>query len=288
MPMFASPSLRIPAVLRQLLLAATALFLASCGGGGSSNDNDPTVEPSSSYVGNWYNAAADYYLVISADNTLSYRVCSSTGYRELTEAKGATLNGNAVMVGSETVGHLQRTGNSLTYVEIPAFLFVLHSTIPATCRGNFLEIVSVTPLAATAQTPTQFTVNFAYQLSTRDTASVKLGFNTSGPASHVFEPSMGSMTIHRGPGAGSLTATVTPVRYDSPNYFSALVLMAEDPSLTAPSLASAQQPIHVAPAAAGLALKPQPHDPGATSVLSVASTLCALRGLRTPCSAASR
>jgi hypothetical protein len=133
MPMFASPSFRIPAVLRQFLLAATALFLASCGGGGSSNDNNPTVEPSSSYVGNWYNAAGDYYLVISADNTLSYRVCSSTGYRELTEA---TLNGNAVMVGSETVVHLQRTGNSLTYVEIPAFLFVLHSTIPATCRGK--------------------------------------------------------------------------------------------------------------------------------------------------------
>lgn len=251
--MFASSSFRIPVVLRLFFLSATALLLASCGGGGSSNDNDPTVEPSSSYVGNWYNAAGDYYLVISADNTLSYRVCSSTGYRDLTEARGATLNGNAVMVGSETVVHLQRTGNSLTYVEIPAFLFVLHSTIPATCRGNFLEIVSVTPLVATAQTPTQFTVNFTYQLSTRDTASVKLGFNTSGPASHVFEPSTGSMAIHRGSGSGSLTATVTPVRYDTPNDFSARIQMVEDPSLTTPSLASAQQLIHVLPATAGSA-----------------------------------
>jgi hypothetical protein len=209
-----------------LIIAAllTTLSVMGCGGGGGDGDGGDTPVQAS-YVGNWYHAPSDAYLEIKTDNTAVVRVCSATGYRA--EGTG-TIQGDTLTLFSTTV-KLTRDGDTLTLVS-PDDLkaeFTLANAIPAVCPNDFIEITSVNPTTGTANAPTSFTVSFDYQLSTKDNGIINLGFNISGPDAFTLTPS--TLTVIRGAGSGSLTASVSPVEYPSPGSFAAFVMLSENP-----------------------------------------------------------
>jgi hypothetical protein len=208
-----------------LIIAAlvTALSLMGCGsGGGGGGGGDTPVQ--ASYVGNWYQAASDAYLEIKTDNTAVARVCSAAGYKAVVTG---TIQGDSLTLSSTTV-KLTRDGDTLTLLS-PDDLkveFTLANAIPAVCPNDFIEITSVNPATGTANVPTSFTVSFGYQLATKDNGIIYLGFNTSGPHAYSL---INTLTVIRGAGSGSLTASASPVAYPSPDSFGAYVNLSEDP-----------------------------------------------------------
>jgi hypothetical protein len=216
-----------PLISRRLLLAATALVLSSCGGGGGGSSADVA----SPFVGNWYYADGDRYIVISADNAMTTRVCSSTGYRNAPELGHGTLSGDTLTVtstfGTES-GRLQRSGNSLLSLEEPSIALVLHPVVPSTCAGDYIEITAITPATAIEGLPTSFKVDFNYRLGSKDADTIWLLFNSQpGDPSGFTAPSdMPHVDIPRGTGTNTLTTTtMTPVLHAAPASMAAMVLM---------------------------------------------------------------
>jgi len=198
------------------------LSLVGCGGGGGGGGGDTPVQ--ASYVGNWYQASSDSYLEIKTDNTAVLRVCSATGYKA---AGTGTIQGDTLSLSSTTL-NLLRNGDTLTLV-VPSAVkveFTLAGAIPAACPNNFIEITSVNPTTGTANVPTSFTVNFDYQLTTKDNGIIYLGFNISGPDAFTLTS---SITVTRGTRSDSLTASAAPVAYPSPGSFAAYLNLSEYP-----------------------------------------------------------
>jgi hypothetical protein len=199
------------------------LSLVGCGGGGGGGGGDTPVQ--ASYVGNWYQASSDSYLEIKTDNTAVVRGCSATGYKAV--GSGLVV-GDSLSLDSTTFT-LTRTGDTLTLLtpNNQSVIFTSADAIPSVCQGNFIEITSVSPTTATANVPTSFTVGFDYQLATKDNGIINLGFNISGP--DAFTLTASTLTVTRGAGSGSLTASASPVEYPSPGGFAAYVSLSEDP-----------------------------------------------------------
>jgi hypothetical protein len=196
--------------------------LIGCGGGDGGGGDTPVQGP---YVGNWYQASSDTYLEIKTDNTAVVRGCSATGYKAV--GSGLVV-GDSLSLDSTTFT-LTRTGDTLTLLtpNNQSVIFTSADAIPSVCQGNFIEITSVSPTTATANVPTSFTVGFDYQLATKDNGIINLGFNISGP--DAFTLTASTLTVTRGAGSGSLTASASPVEYPSPGGFAAYVSLSEDP-----------------------------------------------------------
>jgi len=207
----------------QVAALLASLALMACGGGGGGGGGDTPAQ--ASYVGNWYQASADLYLEVQTDNAVVLRTCSATGYKT---AGTGTIQGDALTLSSTTF-NLMRNGDTLTLVDPSAVKveFTLAGAIPAVCPNNFIEITSVNPSTSAAGVPTSFTVNFDYQLATKDNGIINLGFNISDPDTFTLTPS--TLTVIRGTGPGSLTASATPVEYPPPSTFAAFVILSEDP-----------------------------------------------------------
>ncbi len=168
--------------------------------------------------------------MISADNTMTVRVCSSTGYRNAPEQGHGTLSGDTLTVtstfGSET-GRLQRSGNSLLSLEEPMIAFVLHPVIPSTCTGDYIEITAITPATAIEGLPTSFKVDFNYRLGSKDTDTVRIAFTAQpgAPSEATFPLDSPQVSILRGTGTNTLTTTVTPILHPAPASMAAILLM---------------------------------------------------------------
>jgi hypothetical protein len=206
-----------------LIVAAllTTLSVMGCGGGDGGGDDTPVQAP---YVGNWYQASADVYLEIQTGNTAVLRTCSANGYKAVGTG---TIQGDSLTLSSTTV-KLTRDGDTLTILTPDDFKveFALANAIPTVCPNDFIEITSVNPATGTANVPTSFTVSFDYQLATKDNGIIYLGFNTSGPHTYSL---INRLTVIRGAGSGSLTASASPAAYPSPDSFGAYVNLSEDP-----------------------------------------------------------
>jgi hypothetical protein len=100
------------------------------------------------------------------------------------------------------------------------------SDAPAQANDS-IQVTSVSPPAAVPGAPTDFTVDFTYRLASVDNGIIYLGFNTSDPHSYIMSPS--TLTVTRGSGSGSLTASASPVEYPPPDSFVAYVNLSENP-----------------------------------------------------------
>ena len=92
-------------------------------------------------------------------------------------------------------------------------------------QSDSIEILSVTPNAVAAGNPTTFTVTVKYTLATKDAGIVYLGFNTEYPATYHLATE--NVLVSKGTGTASITTTVTPVYYASPDAFAAYVNLSE-------------------------------------------------------------
>jgi len=219
----AVPNLGNPVVIAALL---TTLSVMGCSGGDSGGGDAPVQAP---YVGNWYVAPADSYLEIKTDNTAVVRACSATGYNKILLT--GTVQGDSLTLSSAafnlpaTTFSLLRNGDTLTVVDPDGLKteLTLAGAIPTVCPNDFIDITSVNPATGTAGVPTSFTVNFDYQLASKDNGIIHLGF----AGSNVLTSN--PLKVTRGAGSASLTASVLPVKSPSPGSFAAYVFLSEDP-----------------------------------------------------------
>ena len=197
----------------------TTLSLMGCGSDGGGGD----APVQASYVGNWYQASSDVYLEIQTDNTPVVRNCSANGYKAVGTG---TIQGDSLTFFSTTL-KLARDGDTLTLLapDDVKVEFALAGAIPAVCPNDFIEITLVNPTTGTVNVPTSFTVGFDYQLATKNNGIINLGFVTSGPSTLTSS----TLTVTRGAGSGSLTASASPVEVPSPGSFAAFVILSEDP-----------------------------------------------------------
>ena len=108
-----------------------------------------------------------------------------------------------------------------------------------------VEITSVTPTTAAADTSITFVVTFNYRLSSVPTGVVNLGFFTD-PDSQRLTPQ--ELRVLRGAGTGTLSATIAPTSYTRTTDFAVGVLLSEDPHpLPWTPLARAKQHIPLLP-----------------------------------------
>lgn len=207
---------KMTSLMRPQLRSAFAIIIliTACGGGGG-----PATTPVS-YVGNWYQAELDIYLVIEANHQATIRKCSSSGYKITAQGSGST-NGDALILPDGTTT-MARNGDSLT---VDGLNFALASAPPTVCSGNFVEITSLTPANAEAGTPSLFTINFVYQLATKSTGIIEIGFNTT--AADTPELETVSLPVNQGSGSGSLQATVSPILYPAPDHFEVSTYLSE-------------------------------------------------------------
>lgn len=218
----------------QLSLWALATLLTACGGGG------PAPHPNS-YEGSWYQAELDIYLVIDADHQAAVRKCSSTGYKTTDQGSGH-ISGDSLVFPDGTAP-MSRNGDILA---VDGLDFVLASAPPTVCSGNYVEITSVTPTSTEAGSPSLFTVNFDYQLTTQSKGIIELGFNTM--AADTVELELASLPVNQGNGNGALQATISTIQYPDPDHFEVSVFLSETNHLdTWTPLGSDVKPIEVTP-----------------------------------------
>lgn len=154
--------------------------------------------------------------------------------------------------------------------------YIKESSLPVVCYGDAIEITYFTPETAIEGVPTTFLVNFDYRLSSVDSATVYLGFNTD--FVNGFSLSDNTLGItEQGTGTGSFSQEVSPVFYAAPDSFKMSVILVEgiqpNISFSARSYQIAEIPVAQSSVITNQSLQSSPPDTHGRNILKCAFNL---------------